>query len=145
MDRPSFDDIYIEMARLLALRSTCARMKVGAVIASHDYRKVLSVGYNGNASGLPNRCDLVGDAAIGNCGCLHAEENAAIACDVPRQTRKIVYCTHLPCPMCAKRLINLGGVERVVFIEDYRRQESKEILAMASIEVRKHPADLGAG
>lgn len=138
MSRPSFEDIYMQMAWLLARRSTCLRLQVGAVIASHDYRKVLSVGYNGNASGLPNQCDRTGDAAVGNCGCLHAEENAAISCDVPRSTRKIVFCTHLPCPLCAKRLINLGGVERVFFLEDYRRPESKEMLASASIEVVHH-------
>lgn len=113
-------------------------MRVGAVITSHDFRKVLSVGYNGNATGLPNSCDRVGEAAVGNCGCLHAEENAAISCDVPRPTRKLVFCTHLPCPLCAKRLINLGGVERVYYLEDYRRQESKEILASASIDVVQH-------
>jgi dCMP deaminase len=138
MSRPSFEDIYMQMAWLLARRSTCLRLQVGAVIASHDYRKVLSVGYNGNASGLPNQCDRTGDAAVGNCGCLHAEENATIACDVPRSTRKIAFCTHLPCPLCAKRLINLGGVERVFYLEDYRRPESKQILGAASIEVVNH-------
>ena len=138
MPRPSFEEIYIQMALTLSRRSTCLRLQVGTVIASHDYRKVLSVGYNGNASGLPNECDVRGPAGVGGCGCLHAEENAAISCDVPRATRKIVLCTHLPCPQCAKRLINLGGVERVIYLEEYRRPESRAILTGASIDVVKH-------
>lgn len=138
MQRPSFADIYMQMACLLAQRSTCLRLQVGAVITSHDYRKVLSIGYNGNATGLPNTCDIVGDAAVGGCGCLHAEENAAISCDVPRATRKHVFTTHLPCPTCAKRLINLGGVEQVYYLHDYRRPESRDILARSAIDVACH-------
>jgi deoxycytidylate deaminase len=52
--------------------------------------------------------------------CLHSEENAVINCDVPRDTQKVVFVTHNPCPSCAKRLINLGGVTRVYYAEEYR-------------------------
>ena len=55
--RPTFEEIYLSLAFSLAERSTCKRLRVGTVITSTDYRKVLAVGYNGNASGLPNRCD----------------------------------------------------------------------------------------
>ena len=108
-ERPSFEKIYIELARTLSLRSTCKRLNVGTVITSTDFRKVLSVGYNGNASGLPNSCDR---EEPGNCGCLHSEENAVINCDSPRYVEKIVFVTHLPCSGCAKRLINLGNVQK---------------------------------
>lgn len=64
--RPSFEEINMRYAELLAQRSTCARLQVGCVIASVDFRKVLAVGYNGNASGLPNRCD---STTPGACGC----------------------------------------------------------------------------
>ncbi|MCP4038631.1 MAG: cytidine deaminase, partial [bacterium] len=56
-ERPSFESIYMDLARTLANRSTCIRLNVGTVITSTDYRKVLAVGYNGNATGLPNQCD----------------------------------------------------------------------------------------
>lgn len=121
----------MRMALLLRSRSTCARLQVGCVIASADFRKVLSVGYNGNASGLPNKCD--GDEP-GKCGCLHGEENAVINCDSPRHWPKIVFCTNLPCPMCAKRLINLGGVEKVYYHDDYRIQVGLDVLEQAGIE-----------
>src|SRR5438045_9297255 len=108
--RPSFENIYLQLAKTLAARSTCKRLQVGTVITSTDFRKVLAVGYNGNATGLPNHCDR---DEVGNCGCLHSEENAVINCDAPRFIEKIVFVTHLPCVACAKRLINLGYVKKI--------------------------------
>ena len=131
-DRPTFDEVYIQFAETIARRSTCKRLAVGTVITTTDYRKVLAVGYNGNASGLPNTCDR--DEA-GNCGCLHSEENAVINCDAPRETTKFVYVTHLPCVACAKRLINLGNVEKVVYRNSYRKTDSIDLLESVGIKV----------
>ena len=131
-ERPSFESIYMKLALNLAERSTCKRLQVGTVITSTDYRKVLAVGYNGNASGLPNSCDR---DEVGNCGCLHSEENAVINCDSPRSVEKVVFVTHLPCEMCAKRLINLGNVKRVVFTSEYRSQKALELFKATGIEV----------
>jgi dCMP deaminase len=131
-DRPSFEEIYMRLAITLAERSTCKRLKVGTVITSTDFRKVLAVGYNGNASGLHNGCDR---DEVGNCGCLHSEENAVINCDSPRSTEKVVFVTHLPCAMCAKRLINLGNVRRVVYAQDYRKRDSVDLFAQVGITV----------
>jgi dCMP deaminase len=130
-DRPSFRQIYMRMAHELAGRSTCRRLQVGCVITSTDYRKVLSVGYNGNASGLPNDCDSDEES---KCGCLHAEENAVINCDSPRYVEKVVFCTHLPCRMCAKRIINMGGVQVVYYNLPYRSDESKDMLIASAIQ-----------
>jgi dCMP deaminase len=132
--RPTFEEIYMKLALALAERSTCRRLKVGTVITSLDYRKVLAVGYNGNASGLPNSCDR--DEA-GNCGCLHSEENAVINCDSPRTWEKHVFVTHLPCAMCAKRLINLGGVKRVTYLNSYRNTDSLKLLEQLKIDVHQ--------
>ncbi len=130
--RPTFEQIYMDLALTLAKRSTCRRLNVGTVITSTDYRKVLAVGYNGNAAGLPNQCDR---NESGNCGCLHSEENAVINCDSPRTTDKHVFVTHLPCVACAKRLINLGGVKKIFYRDEYRSTESLEILKMVGIEI----------
>ena len=65
-DRPTFDEVYMQFAATIARRSTCTRLAVGTVITTTDYRKVLAVGYNGNASGLANTCDR---EEPGNCGC----------------------------------------------------------------------------
>ena len=132
MERPSFEEIYLQLAATLAKRSTCCRLQVGTVITSEDFRKVLAVGYNGNATGLPNNCDR---DEVGNCGCLHSEENAVINCDSPRYIPKYVFVTHRPCVGCAKRLINLGNVKKVFYANEYRSTESKEIFALGGIEL----------
>ncbi|MBN2738319.1 MAG: hypothetical protein JXR70_15150 [Spirochaetales bacterium] len=130
--RISFDEVYMRFALIIAQRSTCKRLQVGTVITSTDYRKVFAVGYNGNATGLPNQCD---SDEPGNCGCLHSEENAIINCDAPRETAKYIFVTHLPCVMCAKRIINLGGVKKVLYHHDYRIRDSLDILNLAGIEI----------
>ena len=130
--RPSFEEVYIHFAETIAQRSTCERLSVGTVITTTDYRKVLAVGYNGNASGLPNTCDRT---ELGNCGCLHSEENAVINCDAPRETRKFVFVTHLPCSACAKRLINMGNVEKIVYMNSYRKKDAIDLLESVGIRV----------
>ena len=124
----------MNFAHLISGRSTCKRLQVGTVITTTDYRKVLAVGYNGNASGLPDTCDR---DEPGNCGCLHSEENAAINCDAPRETNKYVFVTHLPCIACAKRLINLGNVLEVIYQNGYRSEASIELLQSVGIKVRQ--------
>lgn len=137
MSRPSFEEIYMSLATKMAERATCLRtnsagelMKVGCAIVTPDFRKVLAIGYNGNATGLKNACD---STEAGACGCIHAEANAVINCDVPRDTKKVVFATHLPCVMCAKMLINLGGVSKVYYLNDYRIRTSLELFAEVKI------------
>lgn len=132
--RPTFEEIYIQLAQTLSARSTCKRLGVGTVITTTDFRKVLAVGYNGNATGLPNTCDR---DEPGNCGCLHSEENAVINCDAPRSVEKVVFVTHLPCVACAKRLINLGNVKKVFYGQDYRLKDSIELLRTVGIQVEQ--------
>ena len=130
--RPTFPQIYMRLAFALAERSTCKRLKVGTVITSTDFRKVLAVGYNGNATGLPNSCDR---DEPGNCGCLHSEENAVINCDSPRETPKLAFVTHMPCTACAKRLINLGNVRQVYFGHLYRSSDSVGLFDATHIQI----------
>lgn len=132
--RPSFESVYMDFAKAISKRSSCKRLNVGTVITTTDFRKVLAVGYNGNAAGLPNGCDR---DEVGNCGCLHSEENAAINCDSPRYVEKYAFVTHLPCTACAKRLINIGNVKKVFFEEDYRKRDSIALLKMTDIEIFK--------
>jgi dCMP deaminase len=135
--RPSFSDVFMAMAWALSRRGTCRRLKVGCVIASADHHVVHGVGYNGNAAGLPNDCDT---DVPGACGDIHAEANAAIHCDAPRFAPKIVYCTHAPCARCAKYLIQLGGVARVVYETPYRLTAGLDLLERAGVQVLQHEA-----
>lgn len=131
-NRPTFETVYLEVAHAIAKRSACVRKKVGTVITSTDHRKSLAIGYNGSASGLSNSCDW---GETGNCGCLHSEENAAILCDAGWAVEKNVYVTHLPCVQCAKRLVNLGNVKKVVYTSETARNWGTEILHRAGISV----------
>jgi dCMP deaminase len=77
---------------------------------------VYSLGYNGNAKGLPNGCDT---STPGACGCLHAEDNALLKAPYQGVGALILFCTHNPCIVCAKRILN-SRVARVVFRHEYR-------------------------
>ena len=131
-DRPSFQKIYMNLAIDISKRSTCSRRQVGCVISSSDFRRILAVGYNGNASGLPNKCDAPNVSS--GCGCIHAEENACISCVEPRSTKKIVFVTVFPCKMCAKIFVQLGGVKQIYYLDDYHDEEAKFVFDMAGIE-----------
>lgn len=133
-ERYPFEKIYMCLALSLSARSTCNRLRVGTVITSVDYRHVYAIGYNGNATGMPNCCDR---DEPGNCGCLHAEENAIINCTVPRYVEKIVFVTVNPCVMCAKRLINLGGIRKLYYKGSYRITDSIKMLEQAGIDVNQ--------
>lgn len=130
--RPQFELIYMRFAFDLARRSTCTRLAVGCVIVSTDYSRVYGIGYNGNARGLPNTCE---STEPGNCGCLHAEDNALLKTSEGPETEKIVFVTHQPCAYCAKRMVNKGGIRRVYYSEPYRLRRGLEILEQAGVEV----------
>jgi dCMP deaminase len=139
MSRPSFHDIYMRLAFLMSERSTCERANaegirfgVGCAIVSTDFRRVFSVGYNGNASGLPNGCD---SNEPGKCGCIHAETNAIVSCSADRDEPKVVFCTTLPCVACAKLIIQLGGVQEVYYRNDYRLKDSLMLFTHEKVNI----------
>jgi deoxycytidylate deaminase len=82
----------MRMAEELAKRSTCARLQVGTVITTPDLTQVLGIGYNGNARGLPNRCD---STQPGACGCFVAgskvmTERGPVRIDAVRVGEKVL-------------------------------------------------------
>ena len=139
MSRPSFHQIYLRLAELMSERSTCQRtdrtgniMRVGCAIVSTDFRRVFSVGYNGNAAGLPNQCD---SSEPGKCGCIHAEANAIVSCTADRDEPKILFCTHLPCVACTKLIIQLGGIREVYYRQDYRLKDSLMLFSHTNVDI----------
>jgi len=137
-DRPSLERLFMTMAHFMALRSTCSRRSVGCLIVSEDDRHVLGMGYNGGASHQENGCERPKES--GNCGCLHAEENAIINCYAPRSQPKKVFTTVFPCPQCAKRLVNLGGVVSLFYAQDYHTDAAINTLSRANIIIYQlHP------
>lgn len=130
--RPSMEQVWMELALTLTKRSTCKRLQVGAVITSQDLERVYSVGYNGGAKGQDNRCV---SNTPGQCGHIHAEENALIKCFV-YDPDKVIFVTNLPCAMCAKKMVN-SKFSKIYYRNDYRNHESIKILKQAGIKVIK--------
>ena len=121
-------EVYMRMAEELGKRSTCARLQVGTVVTDALLQNVLAIGYNGNARGLPNRCDT---SVPGQCGCIHSEVNALVK--APGAVRdKVVFVTNSPCVMCAKLMIN-SGVTHVFYRRAYRDPSGVELLASAGV------------
>ena len=134
-DRIPLEEVYMRMAEELAKRSTCARNQVGTVIANPDLTQVLGVGYNGNARGLPNRCD---STEPGRCGCIHSEQNALIKAGAAL-AGKVMFVTTSPCVMCAKMTINTN-VARVFYRDPYRDAAGLDVLRQGGVEVVHYSA-----
>ena len=135
MSRPTWDEIWMGVAHIIARRSVDPRYKVGAVIVNQEGTQVLSVGYNGDYKGGPN---VVESEAPGESGMIHAEINALIKLDYNYPQRKIMYLTLSPCRMCAKSIVN-AGISELVYDEPYRDAGGLEILTDAGLKVRKFP------
>lgn len=145
MERISWDDYFMEIASVVAKRSTCLRRQVGAILVKDKH--ILATGYNGAPKGL-RHCSETGclrqQMGIPSgerhelCRALHAEQNAIIqAASLGVQiTGCTVYCTLAPCSLCAKMLIN-AGAERVVYAEGYPDERAMEFFAEAGVQVEK--------
>ena len=128
LERIPLYEVYMRMAEELAKRSTCMRLQVGTVVTDARLENVVAIGYNGNARGLPNRCD---STVPGSCGCIHSEVNALVK--APGGIRdKVVFVTDSPCVACAKLMIN-SGVTHVFYRREYRDPAGVELLARSGI------------
>lgn len=146
MRRPSWDEYFMEMAKLTAQRSTCMRRHVGAVIVK-DCRAI-ATGYNGAPRGLVH-CEENGGCLRQKmgipsgqrqelCRALHAEQNAIIQAASMGHAIEggTIYITHQPCVVCAKMIIN-AGIRRIVVEEGYPDQLALEILDEAGLAVER--------
>ncbi len=148
--RPSWDEYFMRIARVVASRSDCVRRQVAAILVKD--RRVIGTGYNGTPRGAPN-CSAVGcprcasDAPSGTrldeCLCLHAEENAILQAAYHGTSvhGAILYCTASPCLLCTKKIINSGVLE-VVYDARYSIDErSMSLLHDCGILVRRYRPD----
>ncbi len=142
MERPSWDEYFLDIVKLVARRSTCLRRSVGAVLVID--KRILATGYNGAPSGLKH-CAEVGclrkkmNISSGErhelCRGLHAEQNAIIQSALHGVSVKgaTLYCTNHPCIICSKMIIN-AGITRVVYKDGYQDPMAEEILKEAGVE-----------
>lgn len=140
-ERPSWDQYFMDIARLVSSRSTCLRRQVGAVLVRD--RQIISTGYNGAPSGI-RHCAEAGclretlNVPSGErheiCRGIHAEQNAVVQAALHGVSTQgsTLYCTHQPCSFCSKMIIN-AGVCHVVFQGDYPDGLSRELLAEAEV------------
>jgi dCMP deaminase len=124
--RPSFQSIYMNLAKQLAKRSHHPRVKVGCVITSTDHEDILAIGYNGNERNGSNK--LI-NSKPGHSEMIHAEQNSLIKINGRlKYEPKYVYVTTAPCIICAKGLVNLGGVDTVYYKTNYRNKKGIKLL-----------------
>jgi dCMP deaminase len=124
---------FANMCNELANLSHDEKYKVACLIFTNDFREICSIGYNGNYKGGPNIRESL---ETGKSGFLHAEENALyhLCKDFNLRKNLIMLCTHTPCPMCAKRIVN-AGIKNVIYINDYFElgNETKNIFENSDI------------
>ena len=145
-----WDHRFMEMARLVATWASCNRRKIGAVIVKD--KRVMTTGYNGAPAGVKT-CVERGECPRQKmgipsgqrhelCYAVHAEQNAII------QAAKLgvnidgatLYCTHQPCILCAKMIVN-SGINRVVYGEGYPDEFSLEIFKEVGVLVEQYSAE----
>ena len=142
-ERPSWHEYFMNMALLVAERSTCIRRQVGAVLIKNN--QIIATGYNGTSKGLPH-CSITGcmrqlyNVPSGEkhelCRGVHAEQNTIIQAALYGTSIEgtVLYTTNFPCVICAKMIIN-AEIKIVYVLEDYPDKLSKEILSESGTEV----------
>lgn len=131
--RPTEDENTMDIARVVARRSTCRRRKVGAVLVRDS--RILSAGRNGAPIGMPH-CQSTEAAPCVEC--CHAEANSLVfaARHGVSTLGATMFCTVSPCLACSGLLIN-AGIREVVYAERYRDPSGIERLERVGITVRR--------
>lgn len=146
MERPTWDQYFMEMAELTAKRSTCMRRSVGAVIVKDN--RAIATGYNGAPRGIAH-CEERGGCLRQQlgvpsgqrheiCMALHAEQNAIIQAAAMGHSIEggTIYVTHQPCAICAKMIIN-SGIKRIVIKEGYPDELAASLIAEAGLKIEQ--------
>ncbi|MDR1511519.1 MAG: dCMP deaminase family protein [Endomicrobium sp.] len=140
--RPTWDEYFMKLAWLVAERSTCVRHHVGAVIVKD--KRILTTGYNGAAVGLQdcthfgclrNTFNVPSGQRHEICRAIHAEQNAIMQGGYNGTNTKwaTLYCTHSPCILCAKMIIN-AAIKKVITAVEYPDNSFKELFSASGIE-----------
>ncbi|MDD4170754.1 MAG: cytidine/deoxycytidylate deaminase family protein [Syntrophomonas sp.] len=145
--RPSWDEYFLELAQLVASRSTCLRRHVGAVLVRKE--RIIATGYNGAPRGL-GHCLEIGclreemDIPSGHryelCRGVHAEQNAIINAAYYGVSTEdtVLYCTNQPCIICARILIN-AGISKVVHQGNFNDDLALKFMQEAGIDLVQIP------
>ncbi|MFC1483376.1 deaminase [Candidatus Margulisiibacteriota bacterium] len=143
--RPSWDNYFIDIAKVVAMRGNCMKRKVGAVIVKD--RRIISTGYNGSPRGIKNcseggceRCSSLTASGknLDQCICSHAEENAITQAAYHGASVKnaCIYVTCSPCLTCTKMIIN-SGIKEVIYLGNYPDPLARKILKGSHVKAKK--------
>jgi len=141
--RPKIDDYFLKIASVVAERSTCRRHHVGAVAVKDKH--ILATGYNGAPSGLEDCLELGclrDEMKIPSgtrheiCRAIHAEQNVIVQGSLHGVSLEgtTIYCTHTPCVLCAKVLVN-AKIKRFVSLGPYDDNAFIDLFIRAGIKV----------
>ena len=149
--RPDFDEYFLKIASVVAERSTCQRHHIGALAVSE--RRILATGYNGAPAGLKdclelgclrNELNIPSGERHEICRAVHAEQNVIIQAALHGVSirNSTIYCSHSPCVLCAKMLVN-AQIKRFVSFGRYSDDEFLTLFKEAGIvfELRSPPSD----
>ena len=144
--RPSWDEYFLQVAKVVASRSNCVKRHVGALIQRD--RRIVSTGYNGTPRGTRNcneggcpRCNSFAESGtrLDECLCSHGEENAITQAAYHGVSVRdaTIYTTFFPCLFCTKLIINAGLAE-VVYNASYALDDvARKLLEEAGVLVRR--------
>ncbi len=148
--RPDIDEYFLKIASVVAERSTCRRHNIGAVAVRNKH--ILTTGYNGAPAGLKDCLELGclrDEMKIPSgerheiCRGIHAEQNVIIQAALHGVSLEgsTIYCTHTPCVLCAKMLVN-ARIKRFVSFGKYNDNAFMELFREADIEfeIKKRPS-----
>ena len=148
--RPDIDEYFLKIALVAAERATCRRHHVGAVAVRDKH--ILSTGYNGAPAGLQDCLELgclrdelniPSGTRHEICRGIHAEQNVIIQASLHGVSLEgsTIYCTHTPCVLCAKMLVN-AQIRRYVSFGTYNDDAFMDLFARAGIiaDMKKKPS-----
>ena len=141
--RPEKDEYFLKIASVVAERSTCRRHHMGAVAVKNKH--ILTTGYNGAPAGardclelgcLRDELDIPSGTRHELCRAIHAEQNVIIQAGLHGVSLEgsTVYCTHTPCVLCAKMLVN-AKIARFVSFGKYNDDTFVGLFKEAGVEV----------
>ena len=141
---------FMELTEHIATWSSCLRRHVGAVIVKD--KRIMTTGYNGAPAGVKtciergscmrNEMNIPSGTHAELCYAAHAEQNAIIQAAKEGISLKgcVLYCTHQPCVVCAKMIIN-SGIKEVIYKEGYPDEFSQKICEEAGVKLTKYNED----
>lgn len=138
---------FMEMTELVATWSSCVRRQVGAIIVKD--KRIMATGYNGAPAGVKTcvekgeclriKLGIPSGTHAETCFATHAEQNALIQAAREGISLKdcTLYCTHQPCTVCIKMIIN-AGIKEVIYKEGYPDEFSVQLAKEAGVKLTKY-------